>query len=112
MMRISSSCRGIAAVAALVAIVGCAHSRPKSVATDEHPLAQLDEGAPATIVEAPIAKPVTVADRHPLFRRPKAYYDSTGGSKITKTAAATVIGVPSGIGAEIRQIVSGQPSPP
>ncbi len=48
------------------------------------------------------------ADRHPLFTRPKEYYDSTQASKVGKTAAAVVIGVPAGFVAEVRQIAVGQ----
>ena len=94
-----------------LAIAGCAQSRPRRVAAIEPPLDADSAGATA-VVEAPQARPLTFADRHPLFSRPKKYYDNTNGNKFAKTAAATVIGVPSGLAAEVRQIVVGQAPPP
>ncbi|QDV37948.1 hypothetical protein [Tautonia plasticadhaerens] len=51
----------------------------------------------------------TLADRHPLFRKPAEYYQSAGPSPVRKVAAATVIGIPAGILGEMRQIVVGCP---
>jgi hypothetical protein len=98
-------------VLAVAAITGCAQSRPRRVAAAEPPLIS-DSTGDTTVVEAPVARPVTFADRHPMFSRPKQYYDNTNGNKFSKTAAATVIGVPSGFVAEIKQIVVGQTPPP
>jgi hypothetical protein len=49
----------------------------------------------------------TWVDRHPLFSKPRQYYESTGNNKVAKTAAAAVLGVPAGIYGELKQIVVG-----
>ncbi len=99
----------LAGVLALVAFAGCSGTSSRRVAAKPEP-PLLDGGAPATIVEAPPATSVTWADRHPLFARPKQYYDSTNSGKLGKTARATFVGVPSGFVGEIKQIVVGQPA--
>lgn len=109
-MRVSRTVRLAAGSLAVAALVGCAQSRPKRVAANEPPLLTDTQGE-SVVVEAPPARAVTIADRHPILRRPREYYDSTNGNKFGKTAAAAVIGVPSGIVAEVRQIVAGQPAP-
>jgi hypothetical protein len=48
-------------------------------------------------------------DHHPLFWKPRHYYDSTQSNKVVKVGVATVIGVPAGVFGEIRQIVTGAP---
>jgi hypothetical protein len=55
---------------------------------------------------------VSWVDRHPLFTRPREYYETTPSNKAVKVAAATVIGIPAGIFGEIRQIVTGNPPEP
>ena len=50
--------------------------------------------------------------RHPLFSRPKHYYDSTQGNKALKVGAATVVGIPAGIFGEMKQIITGTPGEP
>jgi hypothetical protein len=55
---------------------------------------------------------VTFVDRHPLFSRPREYYESSGNNKAIKTAAAVVVGVPAGIFGELKQIVVGAPPAP
>ena len=113
-MRIARTHHPMVQVASLLVILmaGCAHTRPKKTVVNEPPLLSQSEAAiPPVAIETPTARPASVADRHPLLRRPREMYDETGGSKLVKSAAATVIGVPSGIGAEIRQLVSGQPAP-
>jgi hypothetical protein len=64
-----------------------------------------------TVVEAtpPAGSSLSWVDRHPLFSKPRDYYESSGNNTIVKTAAATVIGIPAGIIGEIRQIVVGAP---
>ncbi|WZP00022.1 hypothetical protein EP7_001639 [Isosphaeraceae bacterium EP7] len=62
------------------------------------------------------AKPAAFADRHPILSRPKEYYVESGGanggmSKVVATGRAAFIGIPSGIGAEIKQMVTGVPAP-
>src|SRR4051794_39586514 len=53
---------------------------------------------------------VTFVDRHPLFGKPREYYENSGSNKVVKTAAAAVVGVPVGIFGELKQIVVGAPS--
>ena len=55
---------------------------------------------------------VTWVDRHPLFSKPRDYYETSGDNKVVKAAAATVIGIPAGIFGELRQIVVGASTPP
>lgn len=106
-MRISK----VACVLAItIAVAGCSQMRPKRVAQPDPTLLPPSVNGDSVVIEAPVARPVTVADRHPLFRRPREYYDKTNGNKLSKTAAAAVIGVPSGIGAEFKQIFVGQPA--
>jgi hypothetical protein len=52
---------------------------------------------------------VTFVDRHPLFKKPREYWDSSGDKKIVKAAAATFIGVPAGFVGEVKQIFVGAP---
>ena len=106
------SLRCILAGLALGLGTGC-HSTPKAsrVASAEPGLSSgpIEPGAGSTIVQSPVARPVTFADRHPLFSKPRQYYDNSGNNKIVKAAAATVIGIPAGIVGEIKQIVVGAP---
>ncbi len=72
-----------------------------------------DPSAPSepgtSVVQTEPTRQVTWADRHPLFIKPREYYDNSGSNRVVKAAAATVIGVPAGIIGEIRQIVVGAP---
>ena len=54
-------------------------------------------------------RPVTFVDRHPLLSKPREYYDTAGGGKVTKTASGALLGVPAGIYGELKQIVVGKP---
>jgi hypothetical protein len=54
-------------------------------------------------------KTVTFVDRHPLFSKPRQYWETSGDKKIVKAAAATFIGVPAGFVGEVRQIIVGAP---
>lgn len=111
-MRTHASVRPLVAGLLVALMIGCASGRPKRAAVGGEPplLTDADPVVGGTeIVQAPEARPVTVADRHPILSRPKEYYDTTNGNKLTRTAAATFIGVPSGIGAEVKQIFVGQP---
>jgi hypothetical protein len=102
-------------LAMALAVPGCqgvsAPRAPRSVASIE-PGLDSGSGPPTTVVEAPAPKQVTVVDRHPLFYKPREYYENSGNNKVVKAAAATVIGIPAGIVGEVRQIVSGQPAQP
>jgi hypothetical protein len=62
--------------------------------------------------EGATVRNVTFVDRHPLFSRPRDYYESSGNNKVVKTAAAVVVGVPAGIVGELKQIVVGTPATP
>ncbi len=68
---------------------------------------------PAVVAsEGSTVRTVTFVDRHPLFSRPREYYESSGNNKVVKTAAAVVVGVPAGIFGELKQIVNGAPADP
>jgi hypothetical protein len=97
-------------VATVVVVAGC-HGTPssRSVASSEPVLDAPAGSTGSLVVEAPPPKTVAWVDRHPLFSRPREYYDKTGKGPVAKVAAATVIGVPSGIVGEIRQLVVGRP---
>jgi hypothetical protein len=89
--------------------IGCRGvETPRSLASSEPTLDSAPD-ANSVVVEAPPAKQVTFADRHPLFSRPREYYETTGRTKVAKVAAATFIGIPAGIVGEVRQIVVGRP---
>ncbi len=60
-------------------------------------------------VSTPPPRTVTFVDRHPLFKKPREYWDSSGDKKIVKAAAATFIGVPAGFVGEVKQIIVGAP---
>jgi hypothetical protein len=107
---------GVCAVLAAVLITGCQGSvpkrRPGGLAANEPAL----EGGPGAgsgtaVVEAPPARgrAYTFVDRHPLFFKPREYYESSGDNVIVKGAAATLVGVPVGLVGEMRQIVVGRP---
>jgi hypothetical protein len=57
-------------------------------------------------------KTTSFVDRHPLFYRPRDYYENSGNNGIVKVAAATFIGVPAGIFSEAKQIITGTPPEP
>jgi hypothetical protein len=63
------------------------------------------DGGPA----ATPAKTVSVVDRHPLFSKPRDYWETSGDNKVVKAAAATFVGVPVGIFGEVKQIIVGAP---
>ncbi len=92
--------------------LGCASSRSsyRPIAAAEPSLDGV-AGNPAVVADVPAARPITFADRHPLFSKPREYYERVGDNKLARTAAATFIGVPAGIVGEMRQIVIGNPAP-
>ena len=68
------------------------------------------------VVAEPAPKAAGWAARHPVLTRPREYYEESGGStggmnKVVATGRAAFIGVPSGIAAEIKQMVTGVPAP-
>ena len=64
--------------------------------------------AEGTIQATPV-KTVGFADRHPLFVKPRQYWETSGDNRIVKAAAATFIGVPVGFVGEVKQIFVGAP---
>jgi len=98
----------IASLALALFAAGCqGTSSRQSLASAEPGLVTGDSGT--TIVEAPPPRTVTFVDRHPLFSKPREYYENSGNNKVVKTAAAAVVGVPVGIYGELKQIVLGAP---
>ncbi|MDR3636434.1 MAG: hypothetical protein P4L84_21705 [Isosphaeraceae bacterium] len=97
------------AVTSVALAAGC-HSGPpsRSLASAEPGLSTSDSGT--AVAATPPARTVTWVDRHPLFYKPRDYYESSGNNTIVKTAAATVVGIPVGIFGELKQIVVGAPS--
>ena len=72
----------------------------------------VDGDVPVVIDEPPIGPSPTVSyiDRHPLFSKPREYYEkSASNNKLVKTASATFVGVPAGIYDEVKQIFVGAP---
>ena len=57
---------------------------------------------------APV-KTTSIVDRHPLFSKPRDYWETSGDNKVVKAAAATFVGVPVGIYGEFKQIIVGAP---
>ena len=100
------------AVALLALGAGCHSSpTPRPIASAEPSLTAPTEPG-STIVQTQPPHELTWVDRHPLFTKPREYYDSSGSNRVVKTAAATVIGIPAGIVGELRQIVVGNPPQP
>ena len=101
-------------LAALLAILlsasGCASGARRGGYVAEPPLSYADpDGGVPIAIETPATQPVTIVDRHPLFSKPRDYYESSGNNGLVKAAAATFIGIPAGILGEARQIVVGRP---
>jgi hypothetical protein len=97
-----------ASLCLLAGLSGCSMTRPhRSLASAEPAYVA---GDPAIAADVPVARPVTVVDRHPLFYKPREYYETSGNNRFVKVGAATLIGIPAGIIGEMRQIVVGQPS--
>jgi hypothetical protein len=94
---------------AAVSATGCHRPeflRNRSVAMDP-PLVSADPIAGDPALSDP--RSITFADRHPMLRKPREYYESAGPNPVGKVAAATFIGIPAGILGEVRQIVVGCP---
>ncbi len=91
---------------------GC-HSGPnkQALASAEPALSPPIEGGTA-VAATPLPRTLTFVDRHPLFYKPRDYYESSGSNPVVKSAAAVVVGVPVGLFGELKQIVVGtQPGP-
>jgi hypothetical protein len=99
------------ALAAAVSLTGC-QSTParRTIASTEPGLAPSPDASGSTVATTPPPRSVTFVDRHPLFSKPRDYYENSGDNTIVKAAAATVIGIPAGLFGELKQIVVGAPS--
>ncbi len=94
---------------------GCQTAGSKRPATVVSPAPAVSDASDAnglasekTIASAPVSS-VGFADRHPLFTKPRKYWETSGDNKIVKAAAATFIGVPAGFVGEVKQIFVGVP---
>jgi hypothetical protein len=111
--------RGLILASLLIVPAICAGCQgighPKTVVSPEPSLSGAIESdttvADGTHTVAPI-KTITVVDRHPLFSKPRDYWESSGDNKVVKAAAATFVGVPVGIYGEFKQIIVGAPPEP
>jgi hypothetical protein len=108
----------VVALGATLAISAGCNGGPskRTLASSEPGLSTVPGDSDVAIVNRakPVPSGTTFVDRHPLFYKPRDYYESTSSNKVAKTAAAAVIGVPAGIYGELKQIVVGAPtaSPP
>lgn len=99
------------AVMAAMVLPGCqSSSGRRMIASREPALAPTPDAGGSTVASAPPARTVTFVDRHPIFSKPRDYYENSGDNKVVKATAATVIGIPAGIFGELRQIVVGAPA--
>src|SRR5947209_6008336 len=102
----------VAALLAALAASGCSGGPSKRTLASSEPglsAAPGDSGVAIVDRAKPVPGSTAFADRHPLFSKPRQYYENTGTNKVTKTAAAAVLGVPAGIYGELKQIVVGAP---
>jgi hypothetical protein len=102
-----------AAALAVAPLAGCQSGGPKRLASGEPGLSTpLEVGGGSAVASAPVTpvRNVTWVDRHPLFSKPRDYYESAGNNTVVKTATAAVVGVPVGLFGELRQIVVGVPA--
>jgi hypothetical protein len=103
----------LAALLMALAASGCSGGPSKrTLASSEPALVPSDPEVAIVDRAKPVPSTVSVVDRHPLFAKPKQYYDDTNSNKVAKTAAAAFIGVPAGIYGELKQIVVGAPPSP
>lgn len=103
----------VASLATLTVAAGCNGGPSKrTLASSEPALSTIPGDTDVAIVDRakPVPSSVSFVDRHPLFSKPRDYYENTGSNKVAKTAAAAVIGVPAGIYGELKQIVVGTPT--
>ncbi len=111
--------RNLAFALVMIVVGSCAGcqgvGRPRPVVTPEPSLSGTVEGD-TTVADGVRTvtppKTVTVVDRHPLFSKPRDYWESSGDNKVVKAAAATFVGVPVGIYGEFKQIIVGTPPEP
>jgi len=114
------ACRwfAIAAIVSVLAVgVGCKSYGPsRTVVTPEPALAGPADPDGVAVAdgtrEVPPVRSVTWVDRHPLFYKPRDYYDTAGNNTLVKVGAATFVGVPVGLFYEMKQVVVGIPPEP
>jgi hypothetical protein len=103
-------------VSLLGGLTGCqsgASPQRRIAAKPEPGLTSVDDpGAGSLVAKATPPPQETFVDRHPLFSKPRDYYESSGNNTLVKVAGATIVGVPVGIFGELRQIVVGSPPAP
>ena len=92
-----------------VTVAGCQGTSSRRSTSAPEPGLSGTTDPNGAVAEAPAPKTISYVDRHPLFSKPRDYYESSGDNKIVKTAAATFVGVPVGIYRELKQIVVGAP---
>jgi hypothetical protein len=88
---------------------------PRTVVSPEPGISsRVDGGATAADATNQVAPARTVGwvDRHPLFSKPRDFWDTSGDNKVVKAAAATFVGVPVGLYGEVKQIIVGAPQEP
>ncbi len=103
----------VALSATLAIVAGCSGGPSKrTLASSEPGLSTVPGDTDVAIVDRakPVPSSTTFVDRHPLFYKPRDYYESTSSNKAAKTAAAVVLGLPTGLYGELKQIVVGAPA--
>ena len=100
-------------------ISGCQTAANRRTATVISPSPTIGDAGTAdgtAVTEKPLdtapVRTVSFTDRHPLFTKPRQYWETSGDNKIVKAAAATFIGVPAGFVGEVKQIFVGVPPEP
>jgi hypothetical protein len=108
---------GVLALSAVL-ISGCQTAAKKRPSTIVSPSASISDAGDAdnavaekTITASPV-RSASFVDRHPLFYKPREYWETSGDKKVVKAAAATFIGVPVGFVGEVKQIFTGNPPAP
>jgi hypothetical protein len=96
----------------LILLAGCARYQTRRPIAAGEPALDLSSGPAVVATAPPPDAAVAFVDRHPLFTKPREYYDISGENKLVKVGAATLIGIPAGLLGEMRQIVVGQPVAP
>ena len=98
------------ATVVLAAVPGCqSWGSRRGTVTDTPAISGLDAEGKAYL-GAPSERMASVVDRHPLFYKPRDYWENSSNNRIVKAAAATFVGVPAGIVGEVRQLFVGRPA--
>ena len=100
----------VAALVVLGGTGGCRSGAPRRVASSEPGLSS--DGSTIADATSSGASQVSWVDRHPLFYKPREYFDSSGNNTLVKTASATFIGIPVGVIGEVRQVFTGSATAP